>query len=789
MEKLKRIAILALAGILLFMAGCGGNPGQGANTQTTKGKYVETDITPPISGRFVSFLADDGTIVCYSADYAKKFESSDGGASWSEAAGPAAANEELAGISASALLDDGRLLAFIQNKGLGIVGIDGVWEHVALGDIDELVANQQMIMLACLSYLGGGKAIASYNSGVFMVQTQPGGGGGRPDNYTSYSVAVDPETPSGSGQSPGRNANGGGQNQGRGGMENKTLLFDVATGQTITLLDTNTSISGAIASQDNFYTMDSAGNIACYKLSDGSSVPSGNATLGSGQNRGGRGNRIGGMFGGNSNALAAAPDGGLYAFYNDTVFKVAKGNVSSFLDATNYSVGNPNSSASAIHVLGSESVVVGMLEGSGSNRLYKYEWSDTAIVDPSKNIIVWSLRDNDMVRSAIAELRKKNPDSQISYEVALGRESGISASDAIKNLNTRLLSGNGPDVIILDGCPAESYGAKGMLCDLAGLVDTSEVYANLLAPYASSGKIFSIATQFYAPLLMGTNEALSKVNGLGSLVSLVVNGKGLPEGGMRSFGGLAEEERSELYFDDISDLSEVLWLASAPSIIKGGALDIDNLRFFLEAVSSISVKYDLGSQRGGRQNQVRMGMAIGGRGSVARVPSSLMRYIARMSNYGAFAGGNLQVLQIAIEREGASIMPFPGLVEGAWRPSSIAGVSAASKNQEFAIALVEAMLSLNVQGQDYGTGLPVTKEGMDAQIAAINEGLEESGSPLFTFDIDEMVFGLHELSVEDAVLAEMIEGSVEKCATGELDVEGAIKEIEQNIKNYLAERS
>jgi len=41
----------------------------------------------------------------------------------------------------------------------------------------------------------------------------------------------------------------------------------------------------------------------------------------------------------------------------------------------------------------------------------------------------------------------------------------------------------------------------------------------------------------------------------------------------------------------------------------------------------------------------------------------------------------------------------------------------------------------------------------------------------------------------DTVLTGMMWSSLEKCCKGELDVDGAVREIEQNVKNYLAERS
>ena len=44
----------------------------------------------------------------------------------------------------------------------------------------------------------------------------------------------------------------------------------------------------------------------------------------------------------------------------------------------------------------------------------------------------------------------------VRYEVGMDGEDGVTKEDAIRKLNTRILAGDGPDVIILDGLPVDS---------------------------------------------------------------------------------------------------------------------------------------------------------------------------------------------------------------------------------------------------------------------------------------------------------------------------------------------
>mgnify|MGYP002243277550 CR=1 FL=1 len=54
-------------------------------------------------------------------------------------------------------------------------------------------------------------------------------------------------------------------------------------------------------------------------------------------------------------------------------------------------------------------------------------------------------------------------------------------SDTIRALNTELLGGNGADLLVLDGLPAESYIEKGILEDMK----------DFLSPMIASGELQS----------------------------------------------------------------------------------------------------------------------------------------------------------------------------------------------------------------------------------------------------------------------------------------------------------
>lgn len=799
---LKQTFCLLLACSFILITACGGKNNENTQTGESSGRYVEKDITPPVDGQFASFLTEDETIVCFNEGLKNRYESTDGGQTWAETPGPGAQSERYRDVTSGTLLNDGRLLVFVPGEGLLIVDADGSSQPYPVAEIDEAIAKGDNVMISLLQAVSDERLLLSYTIGGMMQVTRSEPAGGDAVGEESVSIGSGPVTQDGgavtndgaegpsdggpvTNEGPQGPSGGTSRSVAGGAMTNKITLYDIATGKPVVEL-ADGSIAAADADDEKLYLLDTGGSVKAYNLVDGKAANTADIRFWESQNGGGFMITMPGM---SSSALAVG-GAGLYAAYNgDLLFAPYGGTVETVLNSTAYSTGAPRSSVNSVFALDDGSILINIRTGE-ANHLYKYVWDENATLDPNKTLTIWSLEDNAFVRAAIAELRKKHPDASITYEVALADDDAAElAADAIKTLNTQLLNGSGPDVIILDGCPEESYVEKGMLLELGSLINTDDVYTNLLSPYISEGKLYCIPMQFYMPMLMGSADAVNKAPTLNSLVDIVMAGNDTPDGPApgTDFSGISEEQRSELYFNDLRELCKVLWLASAPSIVSDNKLNTDALSDYLNSVKAISDKYNLANPEQGER--MRMSVAFSDGGSVTELPGSLMRYTSQQTNYAAFNAGNLQLLQMVAERSDSQIELFPGLAPGAWEPSTIAGISADTNVPDFAAEFIKAMLSIEVQQLNYGTGLPVTRQGITAQIDTINERLAEQNRGEFTVDVGALIEKLQTPSMGDMVLTNMMWLSVEKCCKGNLSVEEAVKEIEQNVKNYLAERA
>jgi len=654
-------------------------------------------------------------------------------------------------------------------------------------------------------------ATAQTVSDVTVTETQNGQtttvtSGAAPDNVpVNDGAATNGTTPGNGGAATNGGGNGGGGNGGgnggRGGMNFTSGIYS-ADGTLVADLS-NQNISSAALSGSTLYLLDSQNSqIQGYGVSDGKPLGSAARSLPSaGNSNGGPGGMGGGMmrfFGGGGGSMAVDADSAVYIMDSNNLIQINSDNSSkTLLSGANYSIGNPGSSVDTILPMADGTILVHMTSQGSGDKLYSYVWDASATVDPTKALTVWSLNDSTFVRSAIAAFRTANPGTTVTYDVALTSESGATATDAIKNLNTSLLSGSGPDIIILDGCPVDSYASQGLLLDLTGKVDTSKMFSNVLAPFNSSGKLYDLPGQFEFPALIGQSSSIGQVSTLDALTQAIVSGNNLPavtpgSNGMRQgFSALDDSQRPVMYFSSLQDVFNVIWEASASEVIQNNTLNTDALSSMLTSLKSISDKYGLGTAQSGngRNGGGVAFFSAGGAGGAMRVPESTIWYSMERADYGALTVNSLPMLALQSERPDSVLTGFPGLASGSFIPTSVAGVSAGSKVQDLAISFMNTMLGSDVQSVSYNTGLPVTQEGLQAQIDAFNQRMSDAGRTPLSLDVMSAAQGVTQAVMTDDTISTAVWTEAQSLCKGDVDVNKAVSDIEQSVKNYLAERA
>lgn len=352
----------------------------------------------------------------------------------------------------------------------------------------------------------------------------------------------------------------------------------------------------------------------------------------------------------------------------------------------------------------------------GITGLYRYTWDETMASAGSETLSVWSLEESASVRAAVAAYAAQNPDVSVEYRPALS--DGGTKADALSALNTQLLAGGGPDVLILDGVRYESYAQKGLLADLSGMIDTSGLIGEVTAPFADeSGAYYVLPARFSVPILCGSAEDLAAITDLGTLAQAVLACAPQtaydPETDVY-YAELSGDDRYGLGFIGVEQLLDFTLQASSASLVSGGALNDDAVRAVLDFVNMVGTHSGMGSWSEVTYSNGIMTSDDSG-DVVSMGDGGYTHFIIHNARYGWDMMTTPYYLREAAGAGETAILQ-PGTDEGAYRPAVLAAVNAASDKKEQAAQLLACLFGEDVQGSDQRDGMPVLQSALDARI-------------------------------------------------------------------------
>lgn len=426
--------------------------------------------------------------------------------------------------------------------------------------------------------------------------------------------------------------------------------------------------------------------------------------------------------------------------------------------------------------------------------LIRFTYDPNEPTVPEKQLTIYSLEENFAIQQAVALFQKQNPDVYVKYEYTyafMEKDSSMTVTDALKNLNVELLGGTGPDVILLDGMDASIYSGKGMLADLSPvlkeLVDQQAVFENIASAYKQENGTFVIPASFGLPLLFGRQEDVEAVKDMDSLASVVE--KLRQENSEGSITG-AFSARQELL---------QLMVVNSAGWLDGKELDTRAVSDFLNQALRI-YKADM---QGVRKEELEV---WGDTDRAWSLGSMAGLTIGDMIKIMAGTADNMLMdmgaVSKVVEEQGYVFDLWPGEIGTGFLPMDKLAVSASSPQQEQAVNFVKLMLGEEFQKMNAGSGFPVNRAAFDSQGETSGEMSMGTGWKVGGKDM-EFSYGYPTEAVTARVkeLAQKAEHSLEgnvvleeavlefgaQVLTGSMSVEQAVKEIQQKTAIYLAE--
>lgn len=114
------------------------------------------------------------------------------------------------------------------------------------------------------------------------------------------------------------------------------------------------------------------------------------------------------------------------------------------------------------------------------------------------------------VRKHVVEFNKSNPDYRITIADYSQYDTDEDYTAGITRLNTDIVSGKMPDILLLnDNIPVESYAAKGLFEDLYPYIDKDQeinredYFQNVLSAYENNGELYCLPPRFLIYTVVG----------------------------------------------------------------------------------------------------------------------------------------------------------------------------------------------------------------------------------------------------------------------------------------------
>lgn len=432
-------------------------------------------------------------------------------------------------------------------------------------------------------------------------------------------------------------------------------------------------------------------------------------------------------------SIFPAEEAGIYLVCSKGVYRhviggavmeqVINGGLSSFSDPTKHVVKMIRTA--------NEGFMAAFSEGKVSAFVYDPNISTV----PTQTLTAYSLTESDILRQAIIRYQGAHPDIYVEYEVGIDEESGVTREDAVKKLNTEIMAGKGPDFLLLDGLPVNSYMEKGVLADLtpclAELEKEEKILQNIRESFTADGKICMIPAAVTVSMYMTDKENMTGVSDLSSLADMMEKLRSENPG-----RGIMETYSEDMILNALMPVSAPLWFTEA------GQLNAEELSDYLEQTKRIydTCMEDLDE----KVLQRYLDMAENGVNSSDEV-----------SAYNDLQGGGIQIIagneKVALGElrnaynyalmksvnksengengRNCEMDMTPGNVKDSFRPYALMGINAASGQAELAGGLLRETLSKDMQSLVYPVGFPINEAGLQTYLETLGGRLPEGVKP------------------------------------------------------------
>lgn len=513
------------------------------------------------------------------------------------------------------------------------------------------------------------------------------------------------------------------------------------------------------------------------------------------------------LFPGEEDELYLAGDKGLHRYH------MGDGGMEQLIDGKLSRLGSPLYSLKGMVSLGGTTLTGGeFLSVSSAGKLIRFTYDPNLPSAPAESLSVYSLEDSYSIRTAISLYQVNHPEIYVDYEIGMAEGEAVTREDALKKLNTQIMAGEGPDVLMMDGLPMDSYVEKGLLLDLTdlmgGLSKEVDFYDNLYQAIAKDGRIYVVPAEVYLPVVLGREKYVSGMKDLTSIADEICR--------------IREDnpEKDIIYSCNEKAVMKSFAPIAAPMWkMDNGEINQEAIGEFLTQMKRI---YD--AQMDGLNEKSLEEHSLMEEYNAREYGEDWLYDITQYSNNEIYFVGDYQQFSMGVTTypygywgltsvaknegfEDASFTPVKGLCENVYIPATMLGINAASGKTDRAEEFFREFLGKEVQTAlgSYVINKEALEESFKPEENYVGENGEYGMQAIIDEDGRETYFSVFIATEEemntfrdwmesadtpyiaDMVLEKTVFEAGEKYVQEEQSLEETLEAIEQQLAIYLSE--
>ncbi len=507
--------------------------------------------------------------------------------------------------------------------------------------------------------------------------------------------------------------------------------------------------------------------------------------------------------------LKGDEDNSLFYIDHTGVYRYVLGGstVEQIIDASLNSLSSPDTGTVAWGQDSDGNFYVGCNAGEDI-RIYSYVYSKDTPTTPDTELTVYSLKDSNFIKQAAVLFQKKYPDIYVNIEAGMSGDDSVTDTDALKVLNTEIMAGTGPDVLLLDGISEDTYIERGMLENLSGVLKDEDILPNIKDAYTKEdGSIYTMPVKFGIPMIEGNKDIIAGITDLTTEADAAESQKD-SYGKLKFFSSFSISP--SWLIQGTIDNSTSAWMN------EDGTLKEDALKEYLEQVNRIWQTQKDAIEETKKAYQMGDDWANSDRSGYTNIAGSITDLLVKVNTVAA--GGLLSPEGLVYLDSAKKVDPdldyrlLNGQSENCFYPRSIVGISAKASEKEAAEKFVKFLFEEESQRASNDEGLAVNSKVYEDMaywkmgkssgdtIGSIGASYDTGDGNIQQLEMDEIIpedeaiqnimdLGktLNVPAKSNQIIRNAVTESGEKYLNGETGLDDAVKEIMQEVNLYLSE--